>query len=158
MVLSHNHYNTNVRRWVRRCMQCQLSKVQHHTNAPLSTFAAPDARFDHVHMDVVGPLPPSDGYTYLLTCVDHFTRWPVVFPIADITAETAAAMFVNGWISCLGVPSVITTDQSRQFESSLWCQLMKLLGTKRICTTAYHPIANGLVERFHRHLKAALKA
>ena len=34
---------------------------------------------------------------------------------------------------------------------------MKLLGTKRICTTAYLPIANGLVERFHRQLKAALK-
>ena len=35
---------------------------------------------------------------------------------------------------------------------------MKLLGTKRICTTAYHLIANGLVECFHCQLKAALKA
>ena len=34
---------------------------------------------------------------------------------------------------------------------------MTLLGTQRIRTTAYHPIANGLVERFHRQLKAALK-
>ena len=34
---------------------------------------------------------------------------------------------------------------------------MHLLGTKRIRTTAYHPIANGLVERFHRQLKGALK-
>ena len=35
---------------------------------------------------------------------------------------------------------------------------MNLLGTKRIRTTAYHPCANGVVERFHRQLKAALKA
>jgi transposase InsO family protein len=35
---------------------------------------------------------------------------------------------------------------------------MKLLGTKHIHTTSYHPIANGLVERFHRQLKSALKA
>ena len=35
---------------------------------------------------------------------------------------------------------------------------MKLLGTKRICTTAYHPIANELVERFHRQLKEAVRA
>ena len=34
---------------------------------------------------------------------------------------------------------------------------MTLLGTQRIRTTAYHPIANGLVERFHHQLKAALK-
>ena len=35
---------------------------------------------------------------------------------------------------------------------------MNLLGTKHIRTTAYHPCANGLVERFHRQLKVALKA
>jgi len=34
---------------------------------------------------------------------------------------------------------------------------MHLLGTNRILTTAYHPIANGLVERFHCQLKGALK-
>ena len=35
---------------------------------------------------------------------------------------------------------------------------MKLLGTKWIHTTAYHPITNGMVERFHRQLKTALRA
>ncbi len=34
---------------------------------------------------------------------------------------------------------------------------MEVLGTKRLRTTAYHPQANGLVERFHRQLKGALK-
>ena len=34
---------------------------------------------------------------------------------------------------------------------------MNLLGSSRIRTTAYHPIAKGMVERFHRQLKAALK-
>lgn len=36
---------------------------------------------------------------------------------------------------------------------------MQLLGSKRIRTTAYHPISNGhIVERAHRQLKASLKA
>ena len=35
---------------------------------------------------------------------------------------------------------------------------MCLLGAKRIRTTSYHPIANGLIERYHRQLKASLKA
>lgn len=50
-----------------------------------------------------------------------------------------------------------TTDRGQQFESALWSQLMQLLGTRRFCTTAYHPIANDLVQRFHRQLKGALK-
>ena len=75
----------------------------------------------------------------------------------DISADTVAQAFVSGWIARFGVPSTITTDRGSQFESSLWTQIMKLIGTQRIRTTAYHPIANGLVERFHRQLKSALK-
>ena len=30
---------------------------------------------------------------------------------------------------------------------------MHLLGTDRLCTTSYHPMANGMVERFHHQFK-----
>ena len=112
--------------------------------------------FDQVHIDIVGPLPPSRGYSYLLTCIDRFTRWPEAWPMTDITAETVALTFANGWIARFGVPSTITSD--RQFESRLWTSLMQLLGCQHLRTTSYHPIANGIIERFHRQLKASLKA
>ena len=150
--------NSDVRRWARACMQCQRSKIHRHTTAPPGTFATPDARFDRVHIDLVGPLPPSNGFVYLLTCVDRFTRWPEAIPLVDCTAETVAQAFVQVWISRFGTPSTVTTDRGRQFESRLWRALTQLLGTKHMHTTAYHPIANGLVERFHRQLKSALKA
>lgn len=150
--------NKQVRQWAQSCIPCQRSKVNRHVKAPLSAFSAPDARFSHVHIDLVGPLPPSNGYTYVLTCVDRFTRWPVAVPIRDITAETVAQAFVEGWISVFGAPDRLTTDRGRQFESSLFAELTNLLGTTRVRTTSYHPQANGLVERFHRQFKSALKA
>ena len=150
--------NKDVRRWAQTCLPCQRSKVQRHTVTPLSTFTPPDARFNNIHLDIVGPLPTSNGFTYLLTCNDRFTRWPEAIPIAGITAEAVAQAFVSGWIARFGVPSTVTTDRGRQFESALWTQLMRLIGSKRIRTTSYHPSANGFIERLHRQLKAALKS
>ena len=106
----------------------------------------------------MGPLPPSHGFTYLLTCVDRFTHWRGAIPLTSIIVEAVAQAFLSGWISRFGVPSTIVTDCGRQFESQLWNNLMSLLGSKRARTTAYHPQTNGMVERFHRQLKAALKA
>ena len=77
---------------------------------------------------------------------------------SNTSAETVAQTFVSMWISRFGVPSTITTDQGSQFESLLWHKLMQLSGSKRIETTAYYPIANDIVERFHHQLKGALKA
>ena len=134
--------NADVRRWTRACLPCQQSKVHRHTIAPLATFATPDRRFDMVHIDLVGPLPPSQGYVYLLTCIERFTRdrWPEAVPLAEFTAETVARAFVSIWISRFGTPSTVTTDRGRQFESALWKQFTQLLGTKHLRTTAYHPI------------------
>ena len=99
----------------------------------------------------------SRGYTYLLTIVDRFTRWPEAIPLSEISTLTCARALLANWIFCFGMPLHITTDRGPQFTSQLWSDLGELLGTKLHRTTAYHPQANGLVERFHRQLKASLK-
>ncbi|GBO37772.1 Retrovirus-related Pol polyprotein from transposon 412 [Araneus ventricosus] len=144
--------------WARTCLQCQQAKVSRHTRSKLSDFVPPSARFEHVHIDLVGPLPPSEGFRYCLTCVDRFSKWPEAFPLVDISANTIATAFYSGWISRFGPPLRLTTDQGTQFESALFQALTKFLGTARQSTTSYHPAANGQVERFHRQLKAAIMA
>ena len=109
-------------------------------------------------MDLVGPLPPSKGYSYLLTVIDRTTRWPEAYPLEDITAASCARAFICGWVARFGVPLAITSDRGRQFTSSLWAAMATALGSRTHQTTAYHPEANGLLERFHRSLKAALRA
>ncbi|GFU06694.1 transposon Tf2-11 polyprotein [Trichonephila clavipes] len=52
----------DIKNRVRVCEKCQRAKVFKHTKAPLSTFALPDALFAHIHIDYIGPYPPSKGY------------------------------------------------------------------------------------------------
>ncbi|XP_062528147.1 retrovirus-related Pol polyprotein from transposon 412 [Bombyx mori] len=146
------------RTWTQACEACQKSKIHRHISSPLGDFQLPQSRFSHVHIDLIGPLPSSNDYKYCLTAVDRFTRWPEVMPLYDITAETVAKAFYDMWISRFGSPERVTTDLGRQFTSHLFKALTNLCGIQLCHTTAYHPSANGMVERFHRTLKTAIMA
>jgi len=63
---------------------------------------------------------------------------------------------VDNWVARYGAPAVITTDQGRQFEGSLFKALSNLLGSAKTRTSPYHPASNGLIERWHRTLKTAI--
>lgn len=146
----------DIKEWCRTCVDCQKSKISRHVVQNPNHFVAPDGRFDHVHMDIVGPLPASEGFIYCLTMIDRFSRWVEAVPLKEITTQAVSRAFVDTWISRFGSPKVLTTDQGTQFESRLFQALCSLLGCQRIRTTAYHPQANGLIERWHRVLKAAI--
>lgn len=143
------------REWARTCEQCQRSKVTRHVSGPVGNFVPPAERFEHVHLDIV-IMPYSEGSRYCLTMVDRYTRWPEAVPMPNQEASTVARVFYDTWIARFGTPLRITTDQGRQFESYLFKHLNSLLGTTHLRTTAYHPAANGMVERLHRQLKAAI--
>jgi transposase InsO family protein len=162
-VLVQQHYMwpgmaKDIRTHVQQCCSCQAAKTHRHTQVPFQPFEVPDERFGHIHLDIVGPLPDSHGYRYLVTVVDRFTRWPVAIPTTNIQAETVAQALLSGWIQTFGIPSSLTTDRGRQFESALWECLTRWLGISHRTTTAWHPQANAQVERFHRTLKDALRA
>ncbi|XP_075750740.1 uncharacterized protein LOC142817578 [Rhipicephalus microplus] len=144
------------RTWARTCTHCQHTKITRHVTSPLGQFPLPTKRFQHVHIDIIGPLPPAEPYRYCLTAIDRYTRWPEVWLLERITAEDVASAFFSGWVSHFDTPRRVTNDQGRQFES----QLFRLLGLstwfERSRTTSYHPCANRMIERFHRQLKAAI--
>ena len=143
--------NIDIARWCRK--GCQTAKVSRHNTPVFGKFTEPTERFDHVHIEIVGPIPYANGFRYLLTCVDRFTRWPEAIPIVDIRAETVADAFFSGWIARYGTPATITTDRGAQFESKLWDNLCNQFGIMRNRTQS-----NGMVERFNRQLKAAIMA
>ena len=147
----------DIAKWVRNCQSCQKGKVLRHNKAPLQRFDLPSERFSHLHVDIVGPLPPSNEYRYILTVIDRFSRWFTATPMKEITAEATIESLLSGWIQYYGVPECVTTDRGSQFTSQTWKEMMQFLGIKHITTTSYHPQSNGIVENVHRRLKDALR-
>lgn len=64
--------NKDITEWTKSCMNCQKSKIQRHTISPLGSFGRSD-RFEHLHIDIVGPLTYCKGYRYILTMLDRKT-------------------------------------------------------------------------------------
>ena len=148
----------DVATWVTNCLACQKSKVHRHSKSSVEEIPVPARRFDHLHVDLVGPLQHSAGSSYLFTIIDRRTRWPEAVPLKEMSADGCISALKSHWFARFGVPATITTDQGAQFTSSAWTSTMKALGIQHICTTPYHPQSNGMVERFHRRLKDALRA
>lgn len=116
----------------------------------LAPFPNLSGRFKVIHVDIIGPLSPSSNYRYCLTVIDRFTR------LVTADASTVAQNLYQNWIARFGVPQIVVTDQGRQFESTLFRDLSKLLGFNRHRTSPYHPQSNGCIERWHRTLKTAI--
>jgi transposase InsO family protein len=95
----------------------------------------------------MGPLPASEGATYVFTVIDRNTRWFEALPLSDISAKSFAAVLTQGWIARYGVPAVITFDRGSQFTSAFWDSLCTILGIRHVQTNTYHPQSNGLVEQ-----------
>lgn len=91
------------RTWVRTCIQCQRFKTTKHNHTPTCNFKEPSRRFQHIHIDIIGPLSPSRGYKYCLTCTDRFTRWSEAILVTSISAEIIAKQLFENWIArCSG--------------------------------------------------------
>ena len=160
-IISQSYVWPNMRKdvhaWTKACTPCARSKVARHTVQPVTPIETPASRFEHVHVDVIGPFPQEQGMKYILTIMDRTTRWPEAVPMPDAKSDNVIRALVGGWISRYGVPRTVTTDRGAQFTSDAWRRSMSQLGIEASTTTAYHPQANGLVEWFHRSLKNALR-
>ena len=79
----------------------------------------PMERFSHVNIDIVGPLPVSKGYRYVLTMIDRTTRWVEAVPMVDSLAPSVTSAFLYNWVARFGVPQHITSDRGVQCTGKL---------------------------------------
>jgi hypothetical protein len=152
------HWRSDVIRYILDCDRCQRAKRKQLINQLPRPVSVPSHPFQHIGIDVVGPFPVSqNGNVYILTVVDHFTRWAEAIPMPEQTTKYIANIVIKHIICRHGLFDTMTSDNGSVFVSELANYIYKELGIKRLRTTPHHPQSNGIPERLNGTLKQMLK-
>lgn len=116
--------------YVNTCVSCNQRNTSpaDRKPAPMQLSYTPKEPFQHVAIDIVGPLPTTKNVKkYLLTFQDVFSKYPEAIAIPDQTVQTITKKFVTHIMCRHGCPKRLTTDQGSRFTSELFSEVCKLL-------------------------------
>ena len=116
MVEDITHYVTKVCNWLKQ------RKPQRQQRVPLMSIAK-TMPFELISIDYLHLEKSSGGYEYILSVIDHFTRFAQAYPTTNKSETTAAKKIHNDFILHYGFPVCIHHDQGNEFEIHLFKQL-----------------------------------
>ncbi len=109
------YYWPTMRRFVAQCLSCAQHKGNTHSPAPILEYPTRDSPWDIVATDLL-QLPRShQGSSHVLVCVDHFSRFVVLAPLPNKSAEAAVHAFVTHVICPFNTPRVILSENGTEF-------------------------------------------
>jgi transposase InsO family protein len=140
----------HIEQLARQCDACMSSS----SNPPQCTVPWPEAKqpMDRVHVDFAGPFR---GFMWIII-VDSYTKFPEVYPLTSTTTDKTITI-LNSVFARFGFPRELVSDNGPQFTSSDFKEFCKSRSIQHILTPPYHPMSNGLAERFVRTFKEALQ-
>ncbi|XP_068232013.1 uncharacterized protein [Palaemon carinicauda] len=111
------------------------------TKVPFEKLPIIDTPFKRVSVDIIGKIhPPSEkGHQFILTMMDHASRYPDAVPLKNIDSELVAEALVD-MFSRVGVPEEILSDLGTQFTSDCMKEVARQLSMRQLTTTPYVPI------------------
>src|SRR6202030_1151265 len=149
----------DVRRYVEGCETCQRTEAKRTPRtSPLHPHEPPTRPWEVITMDIIGPLPESQGYNAILVIVDWLTK-AVKFEAThmELTSEGTARILRERIFRDHGLPRRIIHDRDPRFVSDYLRQLLILLGVKQNPSTAYHPQTDGQTERMNQEIEHFLR-
>jgi hypothetical protein len=131
---------------IKTCSQCQkfnIVKTGYNPHRPVHSLLP----FDHIAIDMAGPLPITERKNkYLLVMIDICTRFVILRPLQDKTAESVVQAILPVFCD-FGIPRVLQSDNGKEFANQVMERFKMKAGFDHRLITAYHPQANGAAEK-----------
>ena len=150
----------DVTNWVKRCKICASFNPppQGYHKDQLQLIQSSE-RFELVCYDLAGPFMPKsrDGFKYALILVDHFTKWPEVVPLKEISAPTIARAIHDQWICRYGIMQRLHSDGASNVHGSVMQEVSKILGIGKSKSSRLHPQGDGISEAMVKQVKSCVQ-
>ncbi|KAL1939365.1 hypothetical protein VTO73DRAFT_9921 [Trametes versicolor] len=149
----------DIERFCTSCGACQMSKTSNMMpSGLLHSMPVPLYPWQSIGMDFVGPFPDSNGYNYMLVVICRLTSMVHLIPCRVTDSATAVAEYYIAEVVRLhGLPESIVSDRDSKFTSVFWKEVHRLLGTKLLMSTSFHPQTDGASERAIRNVTQILR-
>src|SRR5271167_4436614 len=150
--------SSDVKKYVQGCIVCQQikSNTQPRRN-PLHPHSSPSAPWEEISVDLIGPLPESNGHDAILVIVDRFSKMIKAIPSSlSLTSLGFAKILCDFVFRHHGMPKKIISDRGPQFASRFLKEFSKLIGIQQNLSTAYHPQTDGQTKRINQELEKFL--
>ena len=143
--------------YCRTCPQCAIVTGGSQQHRPLLRPIPVQRVFQIIGLDIMDLPITNKANQHVIVFQDFLSKWPLVFPTPDQKAVRIVKLLVEEVIPIFGVPEALLTDRGTNLLAHLMQDVCKLLGIKKLNTTAYHPQCDGMVERFNRTLKTMIR-
>ena len=95
----------------------------------------------------MGPFPTVvKQLKFLVVSIDYFTKWVEAEALATITKKNIRSFVWRNIICRYGIPSVLVSNNGKQFDNSAFRDFYSELGFKNHYSSPAHPQANGQVK------------
>ncbi|CAM8910533.1 unnamed protein product [Rhodiola kirilowii] len=142
--------------FVKACNECQrMGNIARREEMPQKGILEVEI-FDVWGVDFMGPLPSSQGNSFILVAVDYVSKWVEAIASPSCDAKVVIKMFKKIIFPRFGVPRAVISDNGSHFKERRFEAMLKKHGIYHRCSTPYHPQANGQVEVSNREIKNIL--
>jgi hypothetical protein len=126
-------------RVTRSCEACQKFSPRSGSPSQFTKLIAHTWPLQRWGLDIVGSLPTDQGnLKFTFVVVEYFTKWIEARAVSTITSKTAQKFFWQNIVCRFGVPSELTVDNSKQFDSQDFKDFCFSIGTKLAFASVYH--------------------
>ena len=138
------------------CPQCQLGTDYGHHQKTTDTIQS-QGPWVMLSIDIVGPLPPDHRHDFLIVFVDCYSKYTILIPSSNHTANTVSEALMRHVIPYFCTPRRLLSDRGREFISAIWTKPLHSLGIQQVLTSPYHPEGNAINKRRHWTLNNMLR-